>query len=211
MRLQQDALLIWMGKIFMKYSSPLPQGRVHNFKRHGHMGQGRLMDKKPPEAFKNKNADPADAAGYADELGAPNCPLCLNTNSIFEPDPPAASSDLSLKPWVKFWTWFNPYEPPVHRPEKHMARSNALPPERTYILVGMDAAWFEKTFAKTYTLNTIVMAGLVALAGLAGLALLFLIHNYTLSRRMLKDTQVMSGTLCTTCRWACSAQMNMAG
>ena len=166
---------------------PFTPGRVHNFKRHGHMGQGRLQEKHSPETF--KNADPATFG----ELATPSCPACSDSNSTVAPNLPAPYNALLQQPDLNSGhgpTHMNTLPP--NRSEKHMTRGSALPPERAYILVGLDATWFEKHL-RTYTLNTVIMAGLVALAGLAGLALLFLIHNYTLSRRMLKDTKVMAG------------------
>ena len=60
-----------------------------------------------------------------------------------------------------------------------------------YIAVGMDASDFDVKL-RSYIAHTVVMAALIATAGLAGIALLFFFQSYKRSRRMLEDTQALA-------------------
>ena len=65
------------------------------------------------------------------------------------------------------------------------------PAEEKYIFVGLDASHFAENLHE-YVFHLSVIAGLVTLAVLGGIVLLFYIQNYRFSKRMLEDTQALA-------------------
>ena len=63
--------------------------------------------------------------------------------------------------------------------------------EDKYIFVGLDASHFAANLHE-YVFHLSAIAGLVTLAGLVGIVLLFYIQNYRFSKRMLEDTQALA-------------------
>lgn len=67
----------------------------------------------------------------------------------------------------------------------------AEPAEGSFIFVGLDASHFAASLHE-YVFHLGVIAGLVTLAALGGVVLLFYIQNYRFSKRMLEDTQALA-------------------
>ena len=60
-----------------------------------------------------------------------------------------------------------------------------------YIFVGIDPSPFEESLQE-HLVHSVIIAVLIVLVSFAGVVLLFMVQNYKLSRRMLKDTQVLA-------------------
>ena len=73
----------------------------------------------------------------------------------------------------------------------HHARMPSGELEDKYIFVGLDASHFAANLHE-YVFHLSAIAGLVTLAGLVGIVLLFYIQNYRFSKRMLEDTQALA-------------------
>lgn len=64
-------------------------------------------------------------------------------------------------------------------------------PENNAVFVGLDASHFADNLHE-YVFHLSAIAGLITLAALTGTVLLFYIHNYRFSRKMLEDTQALA-------------------
>jgi len=140
---------------------------------------GRILVHNDPAKVGRFVADPGALTSFADAAESRGMYVTVDGNSIYEVVKPFTPS-ISLgrhgrhgmrQRWAQEFPDFSAQE--------------------FYVVVGIDPAVFRQIYTDR-VFTTTVVAGLVALCGITGLALFFMFRNYRASKRMLRDARALT-------------------